>query len=225
MYKTLSFVSALLVGLVSADKHRLMDYAKSNTYDLSVVKGSWGYSADFEYHFEYEGGPYTDSDAPAPNVFSYKKYGVYLQTNLDLLLTTTWMNWYQWNIDVSLKPFKVSPYNQWLIWYRPEASSVSDFDVDVYASTWCEILTLTSTIVEHAKTCKVSIWDYINDPKNENITPEDIDCLYDSNFEKKYDDKYWHYDLGSQALSADVVNKIIGEKAIYNYWLLSKYTW
>ena len=211
-----------MLGVASADPHQLMAIKGSKSIISSTQAVlDIGYAADFEYHTEYDGGPYTDSDAiPAPQNYNYHQYGLYFQTNVDVKMHVEFLQWYKYDIKVTAKPFKVSPLNIWAIWYRPESSSFSDFDVDFYGSSWLELLTVKTKIIEHKRTCKVSIWDYLKDATNNHIIAQGSDCTYNDDYEVKYMDPYWKLDFGKKLLPQGFLDKFYGEQQIYNWWVL-----
>lgn len=140
----------------------------------------------------------------------------------------TIFNSYKIKYDFIFKPFKFSPYSQWFLWLRP-VEDRENWDVNIYASTWLEVGNLTVKKTEHAKTCEYSLYDYIDDPENNDLYPEDFDyspyCAFDDDYEVKYRDTYWTFDLGKDILSEDFYNKWYGEQGIYNYWVRGKQTW
>ena len=179
--------------------HTLLNHEKA--------KASFLVSADLEYHTESHGGPYTGSDAvPAAINYHSMSYGLYVQANVDLSLDTEWLDWYKYYIRTSFKPFKISPYNQWIIWYRPESSSFADFDINFYGQRRLELLTLKTQIIEHKKTCLVSVWDWIKDMENNSLLPESADCTYDHEYEVKYYDPYWNFDLAPKIFSQKFID-------------------
>ena len=138
-------------------------------------------------------------------------------------MDTEFFNWYFYMATLELTVFKVSPYTQWVIWSRPEESS-QPFDVNFFANTYLELLTLKTEIIEDAKVCKISIYDYVKDTQDSLIPDfgDANDCGYNPEYEVKYYDNYWNYDIGTKILGD---SEWYGQRAIYNYWVLDKYTW
>lgn len=183
---------------------------------------------DLNYHTEYRGGPYRDGDAvPADKNFGFKQYSLTLETTVDLLLDTKWFDYYQLNYDVQLVPARVTPYSQYLIWYRPIADKFSfeNWDFNFYGCWKAEVLQLITTTTEWGKTGEVSIYDYISDPDTNHLAFESGDFTFDPDYESEYVDKYWSVDLASKILSADLLQKLNKENDIYNWWVLGKYSW
>lgn len=227
MLKTLSLAVALLIGVVSAKKS-LMAYENTNTYDADFVTGSYGVNMDINYHTEYRGGPYSDGDAvPNDKSYGFKQYSLTVETTVDLLLDTKWFDFYQANYDVQLVPARVTPYSQYVIWYRPIADKFSfdNWDMNFYACWKAEVLQLVTSVTEWAKTAEVSVYDYIEDSENNHLELQDSDYTFDPDYESEYDDKYWSVDLASKILSADLLQKLNKENDIYNWWVLGKYDW
>lgn len=197
-----------------------MNYAKSDTITSNkVLNLVYQYTADLEYHTEYKGGPYTQSDNPTSIDFHFQQYGVYLETLGSFALNAEFFEWYSYMADLQFRPFKVSPYTQWVIWARPEEGG-SDFDINIYASTWLELLTLKTEITENEKVCKVSFYDYVKDTED-NLLPDfndPTDCDYNEDYESNYYDAYWQYDTGAKLLDN---SSWLGERAIYNFWILN----
>jgi hypothetical protein len=221
MFTKISFAAAVLLGLASAT-----GFTKTGNIvnEAKFLTADYTYGFDIDYHTEYYGGPYTDSDAPSAG-FQYELYSVMIESKAYLSLETTWFNNYQHSIEVELVPFKFSPYGQWFIWFRPEETSFDDTDFNIYASTWLEILTLTTTVTENFKTFETSVYDYIDDSNNHDIYPSSSDFVYNEDYENEYADPYWSKDFGSELLPASFVSKYMGEQQIYNWWVLGKYSW
>ena len=110
---------------------------------------------------------------------------------------------------------------------RPDRSGFGDFDLNIYSSTWLEIGNLTVFITENVRTCKVSMYDYVEDSSTNDLYPNDIatDCPFSSEYENRYLDPYWGFDLGKDYLPTSFVTSYYGEHKIFNKWLLSKYSW
>ena len=127
-----------------------MSYSKSD----AIVEGNsfftlgYDYMADFEYHTKYQGGPYTDSDAPTTG-FQYTQYGLYIQTIGTFALNAEVMEWYTYRSDFQFRPFQVSPYTQWFIWMRPEERNYGPMDFNIYANTYVELLSFKTKITEN----------------------------------------------------------------------------
>ena len=143
MYKTLSLAVALLIGLVSS-KHSVMDYHRMMTFGSDkYVSGSYGLAMDLNYHTEYQGGQYAEAIAvPSPDHYKYKSYALSAEATVDLMLDTQWFDFYQANYDVTFTPAKITPYQQWVIWYRPvsDGFSFDNFDVNFFANWRADVL-------------------------------------------------------------------------------------
>jgi hypothetical protein len=67
--KIFTFAVAVLMGLASAFENKewnVMSIANSaSLVSSSMATIGWKYTMDINYSFEYQGGPYTASDAPA----------------------------------------------------------------------------------------------------------------------------------------------------------------
>ena len=81
---------------------------------------------------------------------------------------------YYYSHEMTFTPLRMSPYSQWVLWYRPDSQSPMDwgmFDIDFYGSTDLIIGTIETDIVENAKTTSYSFYDWIKSHGKGDIFP------------------------------------------------------
>ncbi|CDW90480.1 UNKNOWN [Stylonychia lemnae] len=190
----------------------------------NYLVAKYQYELDLEYHTEYYSGLYTGPDAPYSG-YQYQLYQIFLQSTARGILDLKILNWYSYKIDLKFKPFKISPFGQWIIYMRPETGM--PFDINLYASTWVEIGNLTTHITENTRTCYTSVYDYIDDSTTNSPYPDSItdDCPFNELYQTNYFDPYWTFDLGSIIFPDSFKKAFYGEKRIYSWWILGNYDW
>lgn len=104
------------------------------------------FSGDVTYGTEYDGGIYTESDAPSPG-FYFEKQSLYGEVWGAAEVKFTFLDFYQYNVKSKLSLLKFSPYEQWVLWFDPrETGNTADFDANIYASTYLKVLNLETTV-------------------------------------------------------------------------------
>ena len=121
-------------------------------------------------------------------------YGLEVYSYLSATLSATLFNTYAWTGEVEFVPAEIVPYQQTISWKRLE----NDDDGTMFSHAGMrsiELLQLTTTFTENAKTFERSFVDWFDDMDNYNILPHKSDWIIDEDNESEYDDAYWNLDV------------------------------
>lgn len=184
---------------------------------------------DINYGTGYEAGPY-EGDDEVVDGFQYEKYYAYFTVDNVLAYKVTFFDYYSYDFKWTTNFLTVHPYEQYFIWYRPEAQDYDweTFDFNIFGSFYWEALRNYATVTESLRTCKWSVLAAILDED----TPYPTE-FYDSHCkftDVEYEDPYWYIDIMQEHLfpkydSLSVLKENYGEIDIYNWWVLGKYDW
>jgi broad specificity phosphatase PhoE len=79
-----------------------------------------------------------------------------------------------------------------------------------------QLLTLTSTFTENAKTFEVSLYDVIDTGRE--VVPQSADWTYNEDYEHEYDDMYLTWNLAEEL---DIVDGTESWYGVHNYFTQS----
>lgn len=175
----------------------------ANLYTSSSLTLDLVQRGDLAYTTIYESG---DDLVEGPK-WHYEAYGVRAWSNATFTLNLDVLSYYKISTTFSVNIFDVTPYKQIIKWYRPEntlmetvfdsSNTVADFwDAKIAATYSMSFLTLTTSVVETAKTLKYSMVDVLLNPSTSVPYPSTIaelqtDMAYDSDYVSVWSDSYW----------------------------------
>ena len=185
-----AYVIAALLGLATSASVASWSGSKS-LVDTSHFTAEIYHDCDAGWETFYEA-----QEADPMDGWHSETYGVRLYSYLSATLVWTGFNTYEWSGELYFAPATITPYKQKVIYHRPEAGDRNGGPLfEFTGSRNVELLQLTTSFTENAKTFTRSFVDWFNDMNNYNIIPNKGDWIIDEDTESSYDDAYWTYDL------------------------------
>jgi hypothetical protein len=150
---------AALLGLATSKSvSSMMD--SGNVVSHKYFTLDWSYELDFGYGTHYGGMQFDDSQSMAPHA---EAYGSNIYSYATFTVDASAGDFYEWTGALTFEPFYIVPYQQTVMWSRPEANDGNMFSL--VGSRHIELLQVYTEFTENHKTFEVSLWDYFNNDR------------------------------------------------------------
>lgn len=222
------------MGALVSGNNAVFSYEKEDDELVSVdgiFKFGYDFNADFYWGTGFEGGLYSDTDAPSgySDSFNFEKYYINIAAKSYISFTVELFEWYRVTPTVYLRPFNVHALEAWVLWFRPESTNWDTdlFDINFYLSSNLAFLKAWLGVQEQVKICGKSVADWIDDSEANSLWPDsyDDDCYFLDGTAEEYDDEYWHISAVDDYFPDYANSGYYGEIPLFNYWILDKWDW
>jgi hypothetical protein len=197
MFKTLAL--AALLGFAASRSVASWEDG-DNLVDSDWFKLDWMLQFDFGYgtHWGVVQSALADNDGDLLALDKYytEYYGGHIYTEGILSFTSTMMKHRKLMVEYELVPLYVAPYRQYVSFARlhDDAGMDNQFGLHIAGAREIQMMEFTTTYTENVKTTKVSIWDYIDDERDE-LAPQDGEWTYNEDYEEEWEDEYWSFNV------------------------------